>query len=262
MDKPPQPTLSYKIKKPVGTHALLALGHGAAFAGIDFLGNMFYKAIKPFIYPPNFDEIQREMKKTRQEQNKQYDRSEIIKLVTKHSEKDQTTAEKSSEELPKRDQLEYKLLQERAIGNFFYGTLFLKLGKEIRNVFLNKYLKSVNPDIKVFMTYPVPILAYYTFFNYFEGKSTEELFFRLTRDFLLLLSVRVIVGAAERKIMANYDKMSKANANNYGNAPLKYQMEMKNAVKKTTFQRNITSAFWIFTLTYLYQHPVYAVPFD
>jgi hypothetical protein len=93
--------------------------------------------------------------------------------------------------------------------------------------------------------------------NFYEGKSVSELVDRLIRDFLLLLSMRIVVGSAEKKAMFQFEKFGRNIQSNFASNPLLLQNNMKKLVKNTTMKRNALAGVWIFFLTYFYQHPIY-----
>jgi hypothetical protein len=147
--------------------------------------------------------------------------------------------------------------EARAISNFIYGSVFLKLGKTMRQAFLSSPKNFIPVDNRIYFAYPVPIMCYYTWMNFYEGKSLSELTERLIRDLLLLLSIRVVVGSAEKNTMFRFEKLGRNIQSNFANNPLLLQNNMKKLVKSTTMKRNALAGVWIFFLTYFYQHPVY-----
>ena len=274
MQKPPTPVS--RVKKSNISHTLRAVGIGAAFSGIDYLGYKLYKLLTSFTaIDPN-----QGLEKSQQAplpapnggaaaatENKEFSKDALLKALAESvpGKIDQSPVVQNRADALRTEALkEDKMVKTRFIENFVYGTVFVKLGKEIRNIFLNDYLKSVSINNKVLMTFPIPIISYYTFCNYYEGKTTSELGYRLKNDFLLLLCFKVITATFERKAMFNFEKLTRniqsASAGAAQNVNLAKQQEIiQSAMKKVTFSRNIISGLWIFTLTFMYKYPYYDI---
>jgi len=260
-----------QVKKTRVSHTLRAVGLGLAFSGLDYLGyevHKFYKMFKQ-VQP---EEMQTEKKinplpppapvKTEQAE---FNREDILKALEKTHGKN----------LGKDDRLinsrlqDSQLLKSRFLENFIYGCVLVKIGKEARSYIFENFFKSVKLTNKLLLSFPIPILSYYGFCNFYEGKSLDELIYRLQFDFFLLYAIRIVVANFERQTMFKFEKLSR-------NVQLQFESQdpakkmsniqrdeiMKSAMKKTTFSRNMISGVWVFMLTYMYKYPIYNIELE
>jgi hypothetical protein len=85
METPKNPNLNPKLKKPLGSTLGLVVGSGIAFAGIDYAGNLLYRAIKPF-FIPNMEEKRRlvEEKNAETSSKAEFDKNELRNIISKN----------------------------------------------------------------------------------------------------------------------------------------------------------------------------------
>jgi len=253
------------VRKTRASHTFRAIGLGLAFAGLDYLGyevHKFYKMFKQ-VHPEEIEATEQKRvhlpsPPAEASEKAEFKREDILKALEK------TQGKESSKEDRIFDawQQNNELLKSRFLENFIYGGVLVKIGKEARNYVFTNYFNSVKLTNKLLLSFPIPIISYYAFCNFYEGKSLDELIYRLQFDFLLLYSIRVVVANFERKAMFQFEKLTRSiqvesqdPAKRISN--IQKDEILKNAMKKTTFSRNMISGVWIFALTYMYKYPFY-----
>src|SRR5690348_9035982 len=92
----PKPTLNYKVKKPLTSQIFIALGTGAAFAGIDAFNYFLHNGFKKFVSQEEKLEIPKDNKQ-KDASNIEFDRNELTKMIANKSGKPETQSPETSQ---------------------------------------------------------------------------------------------------------------------------------------------------------------------